>query len=139
MLSIFIFHPSQILCVLSPHTIILNISRQVSEEAKDLLRGLLERRVSGRIGSGPTDAQELKRSRFFISLDFKKVFEKEYPAEFIPPAASSATDVKNFDTEFTSEKAADSMVVSHMSETMQEKSNFEGFTYQGGGNMDSKK
>lgn len=105
--------------------------RQVSEEAKDLLRGLLERRVANRIGSGPTDAQELKRSRFFSQLDFKKVYNKEYPAEFIPPAASSQTDVKNFDAEFTNEKAADSMVHSAMSETMQEKSNFEGFTYKG--------
>ena len=30
---------------------------------------------------------------------------------------------------------ADSMVVSHMSETMQEKTNFEGFTYKGGGKL----
>ena len=87
--------------------------------------------MANRIGSGPTDAQELKRSRFFSQLDFKKIYNKEYPAEFIPPAASSQTDVKNFDAEFTNEKAADSMVHSAMSETMQEKSNFEGFTYKG--------
>ena len=56
---------------------------------------------------------------------------KEYEAEFKPPAATSATDVSNFDKEFTSETAADSMVVSHMSQTMQDKTKFEGFTYKG--------
>jgi hypothetical protein len=112
----------------------------LGEEAKDLLRGLLERRMRERTGSGPTDAQELMRSRFFSQINFKNVCAKQYPAEFIPPAASSQTDVKNFDTEFTDERAADSMVVSAMSETMQEKTNFEGFTYKGNDNaFDGKK
>lgn len=105
--------------------------RQMSDEAKDLLRGLLERIVATRTGSGPTGANELKRSRFFSALDFNKVMSKSYEAEFRPPAMTSQTDVRNFDKEFTSEPAADSMVVSHMTETMQEKSNFEGFTYKG--------
>jgi hypothetical protein len=101
----------------------------MSEEAKDLLRGLLERKISGRLGSGPTDAQELKRSRYFSVFDFNRIVAKQYDPEFIPPAGSSKTGVENFDKEFTSEPAADSMVVSHMTETMQEKSNFAGFTY----------
>lgn len=105
--------------------------RQMSDEAKDLLRGLLERIVATRTGSGATGANELKRSRFFSVYDFNKVLSKSYEAEFRPPAATSQTDVRNFDKEFTSEPAADSMVVSHMTETMQEKSNFEGFTYKG--------
>eukprot|EP01039_Chlorochromonas_danica_P011014 gene11014-12262_t len=103
--------------------------RQVSEEAKELLRGLLERKVSGRTGSN--GAQELKRSRFLSVYDFNRVMSKGYEAEFKPPQATSQTDVRNFDKEFTSEPAADSMVVSHMSETMQEKAVFEGFTYKG--------
>jgi len=37
----------------------------MSDEAKDLLRGLLERIVATRTGSGSTGSQELKRSRFF--------------------------------------------------------------------------
>lgn len=109
--------------------------RQMSEESKELLRGLLERKISNRLGSGPSGAEELKRTRFFSVLDFDMVMRKEIEAEFKPPAATSKTDVRNFDKEFTSEQAADSMVVSHMSETMQEKTNFEGFTYAGENKM----
>ena len=105
--------------------------RQVSDSAKETLRGLLERKVSDRLGSGVTDADELKRSAFFRVLDFDGVMVHQYDAEFKPPAASSESDVSNFDPEFTKEAAADSLVVTSMSETLQEKTNFEGFTYQG--------
>ncbi len=46
------------------------------------------------------------RSRFFSVFDFNKILQKAYDAEFIPPAATSMTDVRNFDKEFTSEPAA---------------------------------
>lgn len=105
--------------------------QQLSEPARDCLRGLLERRVAARLGSGPTGAEEVKRSSFFGSLDWVKVLGREYTPEFRPPAASSESDVRNFDAEFTSENAADSMVTTHMSETMEEKAKFEGFTFQG--------
>ena len=106
-------------------------TRQVSDPAKETLRGLLERKVSDRLGSGVTDADELKRSAFFRTLDFERVLAKQYEAEFKPPASRNEADVSNFDPEFTKEVAADSLVATHMSETMQEKTNFEGFTYQG--------
>jgi hypothetical protein len=78
----------------------------MSDEARELLKGLIERKVASRLGSGPTGAQELKRSRFFNVYDFNKILMKSYEAEFIPPAATSQTDVRNFDHEFTSEPAA---------------------------------
>lgn len=96
----------------------------MSEPARDILRGLLERRVAERLGSN--GALDIKSTAFFSALDFSKVIAKEYPPEFRP-----GTDVGNFDKEFTSEAPADSMVVQHMTETMQEKSKFEGFTYEG--------
>lgn len=105
--------------------------RQLSEDSKGLIRGLLDRRVATRTGSGPAGAEELRKSRFLAVLDFDKVMAHGYEAEFKPPAAASQTDVSNFDEEFTSETAADSMVVTHLSETMQEKTKFEGFTYKG--------
>jgi serum/glucocorticoid-regulated kinase 2 len=103
--------------------------RQLSEDARDLIRGLLDRKVVSRRGSGPTGAEELKKSRFLANYDWEQIMNKEGDAEFIPPAATSQTDVSNFDNEFTSEAATDSMVISHMSETMQDKTKFEGFTY----------
>jgi len=77
----------------------------MSDDARDLLKGLLERKVSDRLGSG--GASQLKRSRFFsVYGDFSGILRKTHEAEFIPPAATSMTDVRNFDKEFTSEPAA---------------------------------
>ena len=144
----------------------------VSEAAKDMLRKMLDRRISTRLGSGPTGAEEIKQAPFFAqNIDFAKVLSKQYVPEFRPPAMRSETDVRNFDTgtlrgicvrcvcvatqslaeltspphpslalssshtEFTREIPADSLVSHAMSDTMQAKSNFEGFTFkeQGGG------
>ena len=108
---------------------------QLSENAKDLLRGMLERKVSDRLGCGPTGASEMKRTPFFSTLDMNKVMAKGYDPEFHPPASTSQSDVRNFDTEFTNEQATDSFVVSKMTETMQQKSNFEGFTFENDSRM----
>ena len=95
------------------------------------MRALLERKVAERLGSSAAGADDVKRASFFSSLDFELVNTKEYTPEFRPPQAKSETDVGNFDPEFTSEVPADSLVTTHMSETMQEKSNFQDFTFQG--------
>lgn len=94
-----------------------------------MLRRLLERKISDRLGSGPTGANELKYTSFFSVLDFNRVLEKAYEPEFKPPASNTSTDVRCFDLEFTTEVAADSVVDTKMSGTMQEKANFEGFSY----------
>lgn len=120
------------LCLLSDKIFSTLFRRTVSEEAKDILRGLLERKVLSRLGSGPTDANELKKTRYFSVYDFSRINQKLYEAEFRPPISASPTDVRNFDKEFTSEPAADSVVErGHMSETMKEKTKFEAFTFQG--------
>lgn len=104
--------------------------RQVSQQAKDILTRLLERKVTERLGSGPGDANELKETDYFSSLDFNRVVEKGYTPEFRPPVIADSTDVSNFDPEFTNEKAADSLVTTHMTGTMEDKTNFAGFTYE---------
>lgn len=105
-------------------------SRQVSAEGRDILTRLLERKVTDRLGSGSGDANELKDTDFFACYDFARVLEKGYTPEFKPPASRDSADVSNFDTEFTSEKAADSVVVQHMTGTMENKTNFPDFTYE---------
>lgn len=110
-------------------------SRPISNAAKDFLRRILERNISTRLGS-TSDAAELKATEFLSILDFDKVNRKEYEAEFKPPeTAGDPTAATNFDAEFTSEVPTDSLVVSHMTGTMQEKSKFEGFTYRGETNL----
>ena len=56
---------------------------------------------------------------------------KSYEPEFRPPSQSSDTDVRNFDAEFTRERAVDSVVVETLTSTQAAKSNFENFTYKG--------
>ena len=91
---------------------------------------MLERKVSDRLGCGPTGANEMKRTHYLATLDFYRVMDRGYKAEFSPPASTSQTDVRNFDTEFTNEVAADSPMVSQMTETMQDKTAFVGFTFE---------
>lgn len=102
--------------------------KQLSENARELLKGMLERKTSLRLGSNE-GAKEFKITRFFAVLDFDKVYNKAYPCEFKPPPAISDIDVRNFDQEFTKEPPLDSMVENHMSDTMAEKTKFQGFTY----------
>ena len=100
----------------------------VSESAKDLIRKMLERNVDERLGS--RGASEVKNAPFFSSLNLQKVLAKEYTPEFIPPKDKKEGDVRNFDEEFTTEKPVDSLVVTDMTGTMLEKTEFKGFTYQ---------
>ena len=79
------------------------ISRQISNEAKSTITGLLQRKIDERLGSGPTDSMEVKQSDFLAVLDFERVVRRGYTPEFIPPAQRDDTDVRNFDKEFTEE------------------------------------
>ena len=79
-------------------------SREISKGLKDLLKGLLERKVDDRIGSKEEGAQELFQSEFLSSLDMDRVMSKDYTPEFIPPAQRHETDVRNFEREFTDER-----------------------------------
>jgi len=88
--------------------------------------------VAARLGSSADGTKEVKTAAFFSTLDFGLVMTKSYQPKFVPPTMRSDMDVRNFDVEFTRERAVDSVVVSHMSETLQAKTNFEGFTYAGG-------
>lgn len=101
----------------------------MSAEAKDLLTGLLTRKVGDRLGSGPTDAEEIKAHPFFKGIDWEAVARKEIIPEFKPPNRLGSIDTSNFDVEFTAEKPVDSVVTTTMSETQRNKAQFPGFTY----------
>jgi serum/glucocorticoid-regulated kinase 2 len=102
--------------------------KQISDESKDALRKLLERKISRRLGSNGID-ETFRTCPFFIELNFEKVYNLEYCPEFTPPMKTSETDVSNFDEEFTKEVAADSLVTNRMTSTMEAQSAFVGFTY----------
>jgi serine/threonine protein kinase len=103
--------------------------------AKDVLTKLLDRKPTSRLGStGGTE--EIMEHEFFTDLAWDTVLEKGYEPEFKPPSKRDGTDAGNFDLEFTAERPEDSHVRSNMSSTQIEKSNFNDFTYQGGGLAD---
>lgn len=70
-------------------------------DSVSILQKLLTREPELRLGSGPTDAQEIMSHAFFRNINWDDVYQKRIPAPFIPQI-TSATDTSNFDTEFTS-------------------------------------
>ncbi|KAG0051150.1 Serine/threonine kinase [Gryganskiella cystojenkinii] len=67
-----------------------------------LLQSLLVKTPHLRLGSGPTDAEEIKGHAYFRDVNFDDVYHKRIPPPFMP-TISNAKDVSNFDPEFTKE------------------------------------
>ncbi|KAK3045639.1 Serine/threonine kinase, partial [Coniosporium uncinatum] len=70
-------------------------------DSVSILQKLLTREPEQRLGSGPTDAQEIMSHSFFRNINWDDVYHKRIPAPFMPQI-SNPTDTSNFDSEFTS-------------------------------------
>ena len=70
-------------------------------DSVSILQKLLTREPELRLGSGPTDAQEIMSHAFFRGVDWDDVYHKRVPAPFLPTIKNRA-DTSNFDSEFTS-------------------------------------
>jgi serine/threonine protein kinase len=70
-------------------------------DSVSILQKLLTREPDQRLGSGPTDAQEIMSQPFFRNINWDDVYHKRISPPFLPQI-SSATDTSNFDSEFTS-------------------------------------
>jgi serum/glucocorticoid-regulated kinase 2 len=104
--------------------------KNASEEAKDLIRRLLERNPAQRLGCSPLGSQEIFDHPFFKDLDWEKVRNRQIQPLF-KPVVTSDEDISNIDQEFTSEVPTDSIPDhSPLSETLQEY--FKDFSYNGG-------
>lgn len=113
-------------------------------ESVSILQKLLTRDPDQRLGSGPTDAQEVMSQPFFRNISWDDIYHKRVTPPFLPQI-KNATDTSNFDSEFTSvtpvltpvqsgkEALSRSHVVIHanrilvLSQAMQEE--FRGFSY----------
>lgn len=104
----------------------LRFPDDMDREACSLLTGLLERDPTRRLGVN--GAADIKNHPFFAQIDWRRLMAKKYAAPF-KPAVESATDTSNFDSEFTSEVPADSVVEDgdYLSESVQKQ--FGGWTY----------
>lgn len=74
----------------------------VSEPAKDLILKLLVKTQKDRLGSGPTDAEEILKHPFFASIDLKALLEKKIKPDYIP-VITDKYSVEHFDPSITGE------------------------------------
>ncbi|KLJ05835.1 classical protein kinase C [Blastomyces silverae] len=95
-------------------------------DSVSILQKLLTREPEMRLGSGPTDAQEIMSQAFFRNINWDDVYHKRVPPPFCP-TISNPTDTSNFDQEFTSVTPVLTPVQSVLSQAMQEE--FRGFSY----------
>lgn len=70
-------------------------------DSVSILQKLLTREPDQRLGSGPTDAQEVMSQPFFRNIVWDDIYHKRVQPPFLP-TIKNATDTSNFDSEFTS-------------------------------------
>ncbi|CAG9319031.1 unnamed protein product [Blepharisma stoltei] len=85
----------------------LNFPSYISPAARDLLQGLFIKDPSQRLGSGPTDSEEIKSHPWFAAVDWVKLLNRESPPSFIPNVVRDH-GLNNFEEEFKRLPAVDS-------------------------------
>ncbi|KAK9392277.1 serine/threonine-protein kinase N3 [Crotalus adamanteus] len=77
--------------------------RFLSETSTSLMHKLLQKCPERRLGAGARDAKEIQSHPFFKEMDWDALFSRNLKPPLMP-ILKSATDVGNFDKEFTSQK-----------------------------------
>ena len=62
----------------------VHITKCVSLQAADCVRGLLKINATERLGSGSHGAQVIMETAFFSSIDFEKLLLRALPPPFLP-------------------------------------------------------
>lgn len=91
-----------------------------------ILQKLFVRDPELRLGSGPTDAQEIISHAFFRNINWEDLYYKRVPVPFIPTSQSKA-DTSNFESEYTSRTPLLTPVQGALTKAMQEE--FREFSY----------
>ncbi|KAL6503802.1 Serine/threonine-protein kinase AtPK2/AtPK19 [Orobanche gracilis] len=92
-------------------------------DAHSLIKGLLQKEASRRLGSGPTGIDELKGHKWFKSINWKKLEAREIQPSFLPRIAGELC-VANFDDKWTKMPLLDSPASSPDGDNP-----FKGFSY----------
>ena len=101
----------------------------LSTEACSLLKGLLQKDATKRLGFGDNGSKDVMSHAFFKSVDWKKLEARQIPSPF-KPSIKSHESVENFDKIWTDLPAHDSPCVTPTKDhTKDEHYTFEGFTY----------
>jgi serine/threonine protein kinase len=86
----------------------LKFPNSVPADAQNLLRGLLERDESKRLGGSQSDAADIKSQPFFSNIDWNKMLGKQISPPFRPNIKSLKDTTKYIDDDFVSERPVDS-------------------------------
>lgn len=79
----------------------LHYPASLSPNSKSVLRGLLTKDPTNRLGSGPNDAEDIKQHPFFSSMNWEKLQVGEINPPWKPQITGN-NDTSQFDPEFTS-------------------------------------
>ncbi|KAI3470980.1 hypothetical protein Pfo_027643 [Paulownia fortunei] len=96
----------------------------LSSDAHSLIKGLLQKEASKRLGSGPSGSDEIKGHKWFKSINWKKLEAREIQPSFLPQVAGKHC-VANFDERWTKMPVLDSPA----SSPKFGENPFKGFTY----------
>lgn len=106
----------------------LKFPSHVSENARSIISGLLNRDPSKRLGH-KNDCEEIKIHPFFEGIDWEKLDKKEYKPPF-NPGVESDLDLKNFDPQFLNEPLGESVMDdSRLEIDVEIDDTFSGFSY----------
>ena len=72
-------------------------------DSVSILQGLLTKEPDQRLGSSPSDAQDVMDHKFFKDINWDDLYHKRVTPPFVP-ILNGPTDVSNFETEFTQGK-----------------------------------
>jgi RAC serine/threonine-protein kinase len=78
----------------------LDYPRYLSAKSQQILRGLLTKDPTKRLGSGPNDAEDIKCQDFFEDLNWEKLMNGEVAPPW-DPQINGSMDTSQFDNEFT--------------------------------------
>ncbi|ERN04221.1 hypothetical protein AMTRI_Chr08g168380 [Amborella trichopoda] len=103
----------------------IKLPRFLTSEAHSLLKGLLQKDVSKRLGSGPGGSNKIKGHKWFRTINWKKLEAREIPPPSRPKVEGKLC-VANFDEKWTKMSLLDSPVASPKAG----ENIFVGFTYE---------
>ncbi|KAL9957916.1 hypothetical protein ACROYT_G034871 [Oculina patagonica] len=109
---------------------------RISDKARTVLAGLLEKNPTKRLGGGPDDAKEVMKHPFFSTINWDDIYHKRVKPPF-KPVVKSETDVSNFDEDFTNEPVQLTPPEGNLAQIAEEEEAFDQFSYtpDKGGNL----
>ncbi|KAM6972422.1 ribosomal protein S6 kinase beta-2-like [Aplochiton taeniatus] len=104
----------------------INLPPYLTVDAKDLIKKLLKKNSSQRLGSSPADCADIQKHPFFRHVNWNDLLDKKVEPPY-RPCLQSDDDVSQFDTRFTRQTPVDSPDDSAFSHGADHA--FSGFTY----------